>query len=197
MSITNCDEFYLKKYRKFVEFVVNNFISKGNGRSLGIREDLIQEAQLALLKWIKKNEHKKIFDVANSCLYINGCLYEYAKLDTGIHMDHHKLKEFYKKYQVVPVEDYDKSIDWLENVDYEIDFERWKNTLSPRQNAILLLMLSGYNIFTISKILGITRQTVYDILNTSIRPKYNAYFHPEQNPTPTKKRKSKSTPTAA
>lgn len=49
----------------------------------------------------------------------------------------------------------------------------------------------------IGKILNISRQVVNHSINNAICNSYNAYFHSEQNPTPTKKRKSKSTPTAA
>ena len=53
MSITNCDEFYLKKYKNYIDVVVNKFIAKGKGNSFSIKDDLTQEAQLALLRWIK------------------------------------------------------------------------------------------------------------------------------------------------
>lgn len=194
MSTTNCDEFYLKKYSKFIKFVVNKFIAKGNWQSANIREDLFQEAQLALLKWINRQKDKRNVDILKSYIFISGRLYEYVQRDTGIHMRHHELKEFYKKYSFVP---YDKLNDAPhfkpEDIDWKIDFDRWRDTLSTKQNAILSLKLAGYGEDMIGKILNISRQVVNHSINNAIRNSYNAYFHPEQNPAPTRKRKSEST----
>lgn len=196
MSITNCDEFYLKKYKKFIEVVVNNFIAKGKGNSICIKDDLLQEAQLALLKWIQKGDGRP-FDVSYSCFFINRHLYEYVRRNTGIRMRDHKLKEFCTKYQIVSIENFDKPIDWLNDINYTTDFNRWRKNLSQRQNAIVSLKIAGYDESTISKIIGVSQQRISRTLNTSIRNSYNAYFHPEQNPAPTRKRKSKSATTAA
>lgn len=196
MSITNCDEFYLKKYKKFIEVVVNKFIARGKGNSLSLKDDLLQEGQLALLRWIK-NKEEKPFDISNSYLFIYNRLYTCVRRNTGVRMKDNKLKEFCQEHEIVSLEDFDSPIDSLDDIDYVIDFNRWRRTLSQRQNAILSLKIAGYNKFTISKVVGISWQGVSDALNTSIRNSYNAYFHPEQNPTLTKKRKSKSAPTAA
>ena len=197
MSITKCDEFYLKKHSKFIEFVVNKFIAKGNWQSANIREDLFQEAQLALLKWINRQKDKRNVDISKSYISISGRLYEYVQRNTGIHMRHHKLKEFYKKCSFVPYELKDASYFKSEDVDWKIDFDRWRDTLSIKQNAILSLKLAGYGEDRIGEILNISRQTVNHSINNAIRNSYNAYFHPEQNPAPARKCKSKSTPAAA
>lgn len=196
MSITNCDEFYLKKYKKFIEVVVNKFIARGKGNSLSLKDDLLQEGQLALLRWIK-NKEEKPFDISNSYLFIYNRLYTCVRRNTGVRMKDNKLKEFCQEHEIVSLEDFDSPIDSLDDIDYVIDFNRWRRTLSQKQNAILSLKIAGYNKFTISKVVGISWQGVSDALNTSIRNSYNAYFHPEQNPAPTRKRKSKSATTAA
>lgn len=196
MSITNCDEFYLKKYKKFIEVVVNNFVAKGKGNSLSIKDDLLQEAQLALLRWIKRRDGRP-FDISNSYLFICNRLYTCVRRNTGAHMRNHKLKEFCEKYKIMPIEDFDNPVDSLNDIDYAIDFNRWRRNLSPKQNAILSLKIAGYGEDTIGGILNISRQVVNHSINNAIRNSYNAYFHPEQNPTTTRKRKSKSAPTAA
>lgn len=196
MSITNCDEFYLKKYKNYIDVVVNKFIAKGKGNSFSIKDDLIQEAQLALLRWIKRKNGKP-FDISNSYLFICNRLYTCVRRNTGVRMKNDKLKEFCQKHEIVSIKDFDSPVDSLNDIDYVIDFNQWRKTLSQRQNAILSLKIAGYNEPAISQIIGISQQGISDALYTSIRNSYNAYFHPEQNPTPTKKRKSKSTPTAA
>lgn len=196
MSITNCDEFYLKKYKNYIDIIVNKFIAKGKGNSFSIKDDLLQEAQLALLRWIKRRDGRP-FDISDSNIFIYKHLYTCVRRNTGVHMRNHKLKEFCEKYKIMPIEDFDNPVDSLNDIDYAIDFNRWRRNLPPREKAILSLKIAGYNESTMSRIIGISQQVISYILNTSIRNSYNAYFHPEQNPTPTQKRKSKSTPTAA
>ena len=192
MSITNCDEFYLKKYEKYIEIIVNKFIAKGNGRCLHIKDDLFQEAQLALLKWIKK-QPLHIFDISKSFLDIHRALYTYVKHDTGIHIKAHKFSDFCNECRIIPIrEEFDADIDF-DTVDYVIDVERGKATLSPEHRKILDLKLRGFGCVEISKMFNTSKQSITQTVNSTIRNSYNAYFHPEQNPAPAQNRKSKST----
>ena len=195
MSITNCDEFYLKKYKNYISVIVNKFIAKGNQRCLHIKDDLFQEAQLALLKWINKQKCSE-FDVSKSFMDINNALYEYIKCDSGVHMNRRKFSSFCNECQFIPIKEDDISSDFCD-VDYMIDVKKWEEGLSSKQQKILHLKLCGLRVGEISKALNISRRDVARIIHTSIRNSYNAYFHPEQNPAPVRKRKSKSTLTAA
>lgn len=197
MSITNCDEFYLVKYKKHVEIITNKFIADGKGRCLNIKDDLLQEARVALLKWIKKRQDCN-FEISKSYLYIYRALYKYMKHDMSIHVaKRDKVQNFYNKHQVVPLENINILSSDYPEIDYTIDIERWKSTLTTRQQKIVALRERGFNSSEIARRIGVSKQKVADALNTSIRNSYNAYFHPEQNPAPTRKRKSKSTHTAA
>lgn len=196
MSITNCDEFYLKKYDKFIQAIVSNFILKGNNNSLNIREDLLQEAKLALLKWIKKQGVTK-FDILKSSLSINYSLYEFVCKNTGVRMRPHALKTFCKDNEIFFEKERarDKhSLDW---VNYKLDYDAWKKTLTTKQKKVLGLKLAGYSIGEIAHYCKTSKRNVCHIIYRTIRNSYNAYFHPEQDPAPARKRKSKSTPTAA
>ena len=196
MSITNCDEFYLKKYDSFLKTLVNRFIYKGNGSCSTIKDDLIQEARIALLKWIKKQRSLE-FDIHKSIPDINYSLYECAKQNTGIHMRPHDLKIFYDNYQTVPLEENRTAFfDWT-TIDFELDFNRWYDALTVKQKRILKLKMAGFNGTEIAQKLKTSQEYVTETIDKNIRRKYNAYFHPEQHPTPTQKRKSKSAPTAA
>lgn len=196
MSITNCDEFYLKKYDSFLMTLVNRFIYKGNGNCSTIKDDLIQEARIALLKWIKKQGSLE-FDIYNSVLDINYSLYECVKQNTGIHMRPHDLKNFYNDYQIIPLEENRTAFfDWAA-IDFKLDFCRWYNALTVKQKRILKLKMTGFNGTEIAKKLKTSQQYIAETIDNAIRNSYNAYFHPEQNPAPVRKRKSKSAPTAA
>lgn len=193
MSITNCDEFYLVKYKKHVEIITNKFIADGKGRCLNIKDDLLQEARIALLKWIRKQQDCN-FEISKSYLYIYRALYKYMKHDMSIHVaKRDKVQNFYNKYQVVPLENINILSSDYPEIDYTIDIERWKSTLTTRQQKIVALRERGFNSSEIARRIGVSKQKVADALNTSIRNSYNAYFHPDQAIAPTRKRKSKST----
>ena len=196
MSITNCDEFYLKKYAKYIENAVNKFIAKGGGRSSYIKDDLLQEARLALLKWIKKQPSSN-FDISKSFLFIDKELFKYVNKNTGIKMDIRRFSEFCKCCQIVPIEDTHITNCDFSDIDYAIDLNKWEKTLPVKQKVIVALKLAGFTNMEISRKLGIPFQNITRYINDSIRNSYNAYFHPEQNPAPARKRKSKSAPTAA
>lgn len=196
MSITNCDEFYLKKYAKYIENAVNKFIAKGGGRSSYIKDDLLQEARLALLKWIKKQPSSN-FDISKSFLFIDKELFKYVNKNTGIKMDIRRFSEFCKRCQIVPIEDTHITDCDFSDIDYAIDLNKWEKTLPVKQKVIVSLKLAGFTNMEISRKLGIPFQNITRYINDAIRNSYNAYFHPEQNPAPVRKRKSKSTPTAA
>ena len=198
MSITNCDEFYLKKYKNFISVIVSKFIAKGNHSCADIKEDLIQEGYLALLQWIKKQKSMQDLDVTKSTMEINSALYRYAKQNTGVHMKPHSLKSFYNNYKMYAFDDIsEQEIYDQDTVDYRIDFARWFDTLPKKKRKIVELKNFGFNNSQIAKILNTAQCFVSYQINTSIRNSYNAYFHSEQNPAPVRKRKSKSASTAA
>ena len=178
MSITNCDEFYLKKYDKFLSIIVNKFIAKGRGSSSNIKEDLLQEARLAFLKWIRSQTSSDYIEISKSIIAINHALYEYVTLNTGVHMRKHQLKEYYEKYTVVSLEEWDQISENTEDYDYSVDFKKWRDTLDKKQKKIVDMKMRGYKTIEIAKMLHVSQPSITKILCDSIRPSYNAYFNP-------------------
>lgn len=176
MSITNCDEFYLEKYNGFIKRVVNNFIRAGNNSCADIKDDLFQEACIQLLKWIQKRE-KEEFNIARSALDIKNALYEYVTKNTGVHMRHHNLKKYYQKYTMCSDELLSETHSHIQDVDYIIDFNKWRKTLPIQQRRIVDLKMRGMNDKEIGLILDIPQRTVNRRLNEHIKQKYNLFFN--------------------
>lgn len=176
MSIINCDEYYLKKYDKFIQTIVNAFIARGNCNSLNIKEDLLQEAKLALIKWLSKIEDIQKVEIFRSAKTIKRALYEYVKQNTGFHMRANSLREFCNNCSVIELNETDCSYDIEEN-DYLIDFQRWKRSLSDRQRNILNLKIHGFTNTEIAGKIHVDESTVYRNIADQLRPSYNAYFN--------------------